>query len=350
MIPIFMKRHILPIIIMLAVLGGIFFSLVHFTWFFNYFGPAYIKRQLKDYTLETFHVTSQKFSFPETFVLQDVRIVLTKEDKPCEITVKEITLYEFFTYLKKKENIKLVVKGLSLKYDRLGIENINVKGLLFFQGRHLSQVNGIFAGQRAAISPYHVENFEGQLRGARNKIQLTDLVADAYGGMVKGQVVLEYNPQLNYIFWLELSNFKPELLKETRQPLFTQIRGEISGAMRLIWVAQQVNLLAVNLQFNRGGVILPGLVENILAWGGNAAAKTQLSSMRASDGSLKVDQGKMRLQNAEEYRFSLEYSLVDEGQGFKLREQQELPVPGGISRLLFPAEENNPLAEDELLP
>ncbi|MFA5260189.1 MAG: hypothetical protein WC450_03050 [Candidatus Omnitrophota bacterium] len=334
-----MKRHILPIIIMLSVLGGIFFFVVHSTWFFNYFGPIYIARQLKEYSLEMFKVKSQKFSFPETFVLQDVQVLLTKEDKSCEMTVKEITLYEFFTYLKKKENIKLMVKGLNLKYDRLVLNDLNMKGLLFFQGRHFSQLNGIFAGRRIELSPYHAENFEGQLRGVRNRIQLTDLVADAYGGMVKGQVVLEFNPQLNYILWLELANFKPELLTGTQQPLFSHLQGELSGAMRLIWEAQQVNLLAVNLQFNKGGVILPDLVEKILAFDGNTAAKTQLSSMRSPDGRLKVDQGKMRLQNAGEYRFTLEYSLVDEGQGFKLREQQDIPVRAGISRLLFPARE-----------
>ncbi|HOY09409.1 MAG TPA: hypothetical protein PLB05_04965 [Candidatus Omnitrophota bacterium] len=335
-----MKRHILPLIIMLSVLGGVFFLLVHSTWFFNYFGPVYIKRQLKEeYSLEKFNVNRQKFSFPETFVLQDVQVSFTKEDKTCEIAVKEITLYEFFTYLKKKENIKVMVKGLSLTYDRLVLKDLNMKGLLFFQGRHLSQLNGIFAGQRLDVSAYHVENFEGQLRGVRNRIQLTDLVADAYGGLVKGQIVMESNPQLNYIIWLELADLKPELLTGTGQPLFSQLRGDLSGAMRLIWAAQQVNLLAVNLQFNKGGLILPGLAEKILAFDGNAVAKTQLSSMRAPDGSVKVGQGKMRLQNADEYRFSLEYALIDEGQGFKLREQQVIPIPGGISRLLFPADE-----------
>ena len=343
-----MKRHILPIVIMLSVLGGVFFFLLHSTWFFNYFGPAYIKRQLKEYSLETFNVKSQEFSFPETFVLRDVQVTLAKEDKACELTIKELTLYEFLTYLKKKENIKVMVKGLSLKYDRLALSNLNMKGLIFFQGHHFSQLNGIFAGQRIEIFPYHVDNFEGQLRGVRKRIQLTDFVADAYGGLVKGQVVLEYNPQPNYIFWLEATNFKPELLRETRQPLFSHVQGDLSGAMRLIWGAQQVNLMAVNLQFSKGGVLDAGLVEKILSFPGNTAAKDQLNSMRAADGGLKVDQGKMRLQNAGEYRLTLEYALVDEQQGFKLREQQEIPVRAGLSRLLFPKREES-LAQDDLL-
>ena len=333
---------------MLAVLGGILFFIVHSTWFFNYFGPRYITRLLKEYSLETFHVNSQKFSFPETFVLQDVTLSLFKENKTCEMTIKELTLYEFLTYLKKKENIKVMVKGLNLKCDRLTLSNLNVKGLLFFQGHHFTQLNGIFAGQRIEISPYHVDNFEGQLRGGRKRIQLTDFVADAYGGLVKGQIVMEYNPQLNYIFWLEVANLKPELLKETQQVLFTQLQGDLSGAMRLIWESQQMNLMALNLQFTQGGLIHPDLVESILAFEGNTAAKTQLNTMRSADGSLKVDQGKMRLQNAGEYRLTLEYSIVDERQGFKLKEEQEIPVRAGISRLLFPEREQS-LTQDDLL-
>ncbi len=334
-----MRRHVIPIIILFAFFGGTFLFLLHSTWFFNTLGPKFIEKNYPNVDLVSFKVESQQFKYPETFVLKDVTITMGEYEATKQLTIKELTLYDFLTYLKKRENIKLMVKGLKLTYDQLEINNLNLKALLFFQGPHFTQLSGIFAGYEAAFSSFRVQNFEGQIHGTRHRIQLTDLVADAYGGLMRGQVIMDFKPEINYIFWLEGQNFKPHLLTEVNQPLFSQLNGDLSGAMRLIWGSQQVNLLALNMQFNRGGIIGSGLVKTILGFKGNEGSKGHLKAILSSDGSLAVDQAKMRLQNSGAYRLNLEYSLREEGSGFKLKERQEIGIRQGITNALFPQDD-----------
>src|SRR5438477_11504274 len=110
-----MKRHIIQILILFGIVCAINFFLLNSNWLFLRTIPPTVAPYLKPRALRSFQIGQQRYRFPGTLVLSNVRFSLEQGWTDIDFSIDKLIIYNFLDTMKMPRKVRVDVLGLKMQ-------------------------------------------------------------------------------------------------------------------------------------------------------------------------------------------------------------------------------------------
>jgi len=329
-----MVRHLIPLVLLIILVVGGFWIALNTTILLTWYVPSFCRHELKDLDVKSFTIGRQALTLPETLTLYDVRLSGTFRGQALEVKAQKLVLRDVVTH-QRKSQARVSLYGLSLDYAAVHVDDSEGQALFIFTQNAVSHAEGMWGAATVRLGNYAWQNAMARLRGNERHLQIFEIVADAYGGTVKGQVTVEniFRPQ--YVIWIEAAGMSSEALKAINAPLFASVQGKVNGTARLVGALKELSLLAVSADIHQGGSVAPSFLATIAAWSTQEEQKQQVLSLSHQAKPLTCEKISMAFHSANNYRLSTSYGLESAVAGLRFKASRDESIPSGLGNSVF---------------
>ena len=329
-----MYRHVFPILLIVILLLGIFGAALNTPWLVNWYVPYFFQINNQTVDLKKFSVGRQKYTFPETLTFYDVEMVFEHRGQERQIKVKKLIWHDAMANGRLNQS-RLSCYGLFMRYAPWELENTETKLFLTFSDKKIKQVEGILGAQGFKVGVYHLVNATARFRGGAKNFQLYEIMADAYGGTISGQVTVENWAKPNFVLWLECQGMAAEEMKSVNEFLFSRLKGRVNGSVRLVGQEKWLSLLAINLELKEGGTLTSSLLQDVASGLSESGRKSQALALAAAEPSLAFEKIAVFIQSTNNNRMTVTYLFDKSKTGFRLKASREIYVASGLGEIVF---------------
>jgi len=312
--------------------GGILYLTANTPWMIQFAAPQFAESYLKGYQLEHFSARRQKFVYPGTFILNDVRLDVRKSGVPYEINIGRLKLNDAVSSWKTDRRLNVVMQGLAIQCPLGQVKDAEAKMALFLQNGTLALAESLFRHASVSIGKYSLESVSGHLKANREKMEILDLKGLAYGSEITGQVMNDFRAGMEYVAWMQFSHFEAGKLAEVNPFIFSRLNGTIDGTFRII--GQAYDILSVDLQMSGRGqtTIEPGLVKVIREFVREGDALNAYNAALNREGEAAFDQAFIQLRRDRKGQTVLDFRLKNEEPPLTIKGQRVFNNSEGIEQ------------------
>jgi len=330
-----MKRHVLPLLILLCIFVGGFYILANTTLVVSVLAPKTIRYYFTDMEIESLKVTRQTFSLPDTLHLHDVSLKLSRRGKTYSFQCEKLSFPDFRKLWHLKQQIRMSGEKLDAEWDLGKVQGVDFKLILTMKEKSLIKLDSILKGESVKIAQYQTKEFSARARGNDKQIQIYEISANGYGGKIKGQVQIDHKPRLAYIVWLEFMNLNTQELEPVHQEFFSKMQAGLTGTFRVIGNTERISLLDANFKAQQGGILTKELIDEVIKRIADSAQKNKLKVLVAANPKLPFDEGAFHLRNASDYVATVTFNIVNKKADLNLIENIGVDVQEGFKDFLF---------------
>ncbi|MDP2653003.1 MAG: hypothetical protein Q8Q08_03120 [Candidatus Omnitrophota bacterium] len=330
-----MRKHVLPFLILLAIVAGVLYFLLNSPWLLSKIIPSMAAKYLPAFPLQTFTIGDQEYKAPDTIVLKNVKaLVKYKNGLWDEFLAEEVTIYDFFAIPKLPHKFRADIRGIRMEGPGRSGEGLTVKILLTAKQGDIARAEGVVYGGPFTWEGYRFDRLQGRIDADYTKIQILEAVVEAYGGEGKGQVLVERTPDPAYIFWFEFSRLRPESLTAVNRGVFSLLQGAIDGSVRLKGRPSRMEFLTITAQLAAGGTVQPELIRNIVRMG-DSLGKAEAGFLEGQTAPIVLDKGVFNFQSGQPTQGMATVELSSSQSDFEVKTMHEIRLPQGASQFLM---------------
>jgi len=331
-----MKRHVLPLLIMLAIFGGAAYLLLNTTFFISSAVPKIIRSYYKDIELDTFSVGQQRFILPDTLLLKDVAADFVYRRTQYNVRLDQVTFHDFRKLWQLRQQVKMSGKGLRVIWDEGDVQDVSFESIVLFNtDAFVERIDSIMKGGQLQYAQYQIDRFTGRVKGDRKKLELFEVTAKGYGGSMQGQVQVDFKPDLTYVFWVEFNDLQTEAMKDVYSPLFKNVTTTINGNLRLLGDRERITLLDINCLAPQQATLKREIAERIIPQLSNPDQQDRLQSLLDGHPDLTVDEAMFSLRSLNDYSATINFGLREEASGLYVRDDVRIAINAGLKGLLI---------------
>jgi hypothetical protein len=331
-----MRRHIIPILVFFTLLAVAVFLLLNYSKiFFLRTIPPLVADYLKPFQLQSLEIGQQQYRLPGTLTLTNVRFSLQKGLTQTDFSLDKLVVYNLLDVFKMPRKIRADVRGLKMEGPTLKIHDLDLKLSLLADKKSVQRISGLFDTGSLALKFYHMEKIQGRINGDSKKIELLDVEAKAYGGDVKGQVLMDRGAVHSYIIWAELFGWQPQALKEINAGFFTKMSGGLDGTFRMKNDGDSMQFFTLEFSLAKGGQMSPELVSQIAGQSASLNNQDALEKLLRGKDEIFFDEAKFYLQNTRLAKVMAGAELRNKKEDLYIRALHEIAAPEGIEHFML---------------
>jgi len=182
-----------------------------------------------------------------------------------------------------------------------------------------------------------LQNVTSRFTATQKKFALYDIEADAYGGSAKGQVEIEKNPQLNYVFWMEMENLHPSPLAQIDPHVFGNLKGKIDANVRVIVEGGMVDLMSMQFFMPVGGAMRRPLFDRILDLEKKEDVRQAVKALVADEKEIQFDYANLRINNGRNNSLEGIVEVLNKSRQIKIRTLFYQKMEDGLLKFILKA-------------
>lgn len=330
-----MRRYLVPIVIFFTIVSAIILFFVNSNWFLRESVPQLLAEYVKPLKLRSLRVGKKEYELPNTLILHDVNFSLQEPWTQIDFSIKKVIIHNLLDTVKKQRKFRVDIQDLSMDGREFNLERVSMKFLLQGDEKEIHRAEGVFNGEKINFGLYHVEQPTGRMNMDTKKIEFLDIAGKAYGGDIKGQILIDRGTVRSYIVWAELAHLKSEPLKEINTSLFSHIHGELSGTFRMKNNSQFIEFITAEIFFDKGGEMDSSLINRIFSQSASLNKTGPIELITQGRESLLFDNGNFYLQNIGQEKAVVGVELKNTSEDLNIRALHEIPTPRGIDDFIL---------------
>ena len=332
-----MRSLIVPLLIFVCLFLGFVFLLTNTPLFVNIMLPKLINDNMEDIQIESFHCRQQKSRLPEILILKKVAMKVRKDSRVFDITASEVTIHNFLDFVREHNLLRLSARGLTVQTDHVSARGGQLKTVIKFKDWKVVSAEGAAFSQEFAAGVYQFQKITGHFKATPKKAKIFDVDSKFYGGEVKGQVNIDYDPRFAYVVWAEFSGIQSQAVEAPYPGFFADIHGELSGSARVVG-EEYVDIFTIVLKGGKDTGLSPGLFLRMKG----AFDDEEFSKLEKlnQDGALLIArESTLHIQNSRRQNVMLVFDIVESQDGLVLKGRFPFRWDGDFQSFLFPVED-----------
>ncbi len=321
--------------LLFVVLGaGLAFYCWRADWFPGWALGQVLGRYYPDYQVVAFSCPDRELAIPYRLDLGPGELVLLKGKERVAMRWRKWTLVSEEAWWAGSSVWKLLITGARFELKPMVISNLQIKGDARLMAGKLQQFQGTLKVEDAAYDLYGFKDIEAILVADPRQLRLNDLKAQAYGGAVTGEILLDYVPRIAYSIALDLERIDLLKLQTVNPEVFSQVEGLVSGNVQVGGNEKSVTRLQSSLQMPQGGKIQAKWLGPVATYIPLGPQKSQLEGLIKVDGQVPVEKASVTLQNLTAEKATALMVINSRQLNLNINLTLDVNVEGGLQELL----------------
>lgn len=330
-----MRNFVLPILVLFCLVLGFIYILTNTPFVLNMMVPDIINRHAQGIRIEYFQCRSLKSQLPDILMMRDVQMRVVKGERVFDIGAKQITVHNFFDFVKKQEVIYLSGDGVSLKTEQLSAVDAKFKLVAGLSRWDVTFGEGALFSKVLHLGPYTFQKIVANLKGNKKGVEIADIKGMFFGATVKGKVTFDFHPRFGYVVWSEFTGLQSQLVTSPYPEFFSSINGDLKGSVRVVG-SDQIDIFTVILEAQKGTTIAP---EIFLKMKGafDTEEEAELKRLSEAQAFLKAERALLHMQNSRNQSIMFMFDIEESDNQILLKGRFPLAWDKGFDTFLFPS-------------
>ncbi len=330
-----LQKGMFVLIVLVFLAAGLWWVVSSSDLLPHYLLEKYLAKNYPDVLLESFFFQSRSITFPDQLSMNGAQLVLTRGENRFELSFDRLEITRLIPDWRGSSHVQITLEKLEGRWKDLSWNNAQTKMDVFFEDGKVSFLEGTWKLSRIQYGLYEFTEVSSSVEGDGHKVRFPSLSSEGYGGSIKGQFTLEYDPKLSYSAGLELQTLNLRLLGAVNPEVFSKVEGIISGIVAFTGNPSGIQSLEGNLDIPKGGMIkavwLKPMVEYIPA----SSQRDELEGLIKKNSGLPIQQVSVKFNSIGEDSLKTEVNLTSRLVQL-VDSTVDLNVEGGLKGLLLP--------------
>ena len=260
----------------------------------------YAKQVLPPDTAVAVDISSQKFYFPGTLLFKDVQVTISERNQrnePRQIKIDQLAVFGIDHIFRRQKVIRFDLQGLRLESSEVVLEDVDVRGDLSIDKNSLKDIFGHLTLKKGRFYFYTIEHLKSVFNGDSSELNLGHIVADSYGGKVRGDVNLSLNPTASFVTRFVFEDLDSQRMQGINEVIFSQIEGKVKGSLYVKGEGNNFDEFKADVQLAQGGKIQAALFSFLMQYIPKSRERGELERLIKIGGKVPVETGSCQIKN-----------------------------------------------------
>lgn len=327
---------LIRIIFLFLILPAFFLGLVAY-WVLNSTDvsevviPVRLNALLKGTRILEMSIERQSFTLPGRFEFENVSVTFWEAGERRPLTFRKLRI-DGIDRLLSSGPIDAQLTGLNLETSAFKVNEVDSAVTLSFNKDR--SVNSIAGELTASSVDYHtllVEYLRSGIAGDEHRIHFKDFLANFNGGVVRGEILLDYAPKLAYSIKLNFQDVDLSRLEKTHSAVFSYVQGVVEGDIKIEGDAGSFSSIIGRFDASGGGQIKAFLLKHLLEYlPAHSAERIRLETIIRQGGYVKLEVADGQINSADEEHLNIRLHLFSQAHNLDITYPVDIYVEGGI--------------------
>ena len=294
--------------------------------------PLRLNPLLKGVHILDLDIAQEAFKLPGIFDFEDVKVAFFSAGKKDVLTFRHLHIdgiHRLFTAVKEIEG---KFTGLNLQMSDVKLEDADASFHISLDNDYgLHSLKGVLTASALDYDTLMMTYLRSDVVGDSRQIRLEDFVVNFSGGVLQGQILLDYQPKLAYSIKLIMNNVDLNAMGETHPEIFAHIQGTIEGKMNIEGDEESFHSIAAAFDAPQGGQIRAFLLKHLVEYlPANSTERLQLQDIIRQGGYVKLEVADGEIHSADAEHLSGRLHLLSQTYNLDITYPVDIYVEGGL--------------------
>lgn len=327
----FLRIFFLFLILPVCFLGlGAFWAL-NSTDIFEVVIPLRLNPLLKGTRILEMNIERQSFIWPGRFEFEDVSVTFWEGGERRPFALRKLQI-DGIDRLFSSGPIEAKLTGLNLQTSVFKVNEVDGAVTLSLNKDHsLHSIAGELTAASVDYQTLLVEYLRSDIAGDDRRIHFKDFLANFNGGVVRGEILLDYAPKLSYSIKLNFNDVDLSRLEKTHSAIFSYVQGVVEGDIQIEGDAGSFSSIIGRFDTSGGGQIKAFLLKHLLEYlPAHSAERSRLETIIRQGGYVKLEVADGQINSADEEHLNIRLHLFSQAHNLDITYPVDVYVEGGI--------------------
>jgi len=327
-------KIIIVLILLIIVLAVSGFILLNSSGFTQRVAPYFIHKHFKDVKINNLTIEKQNFNLPSQLKFENIKAQIIIKNDRYDLDTGSVVLSgsNLFSLTPKKYYVH--IKDLNLSSELIKFKKAAIALESSGRSADANAINGNFFVSAVQYLDYRAKNISGNLRMDLVKLMMRNVQAQAYGGRLGGEIVLEYQQDLTYSIKVNIKQVELKKLEQANAALFSQVKGKVDGRVDIRGKLNGKNNISGTIWYVEGGEIKATLLKPLLEYIPQSAKIDKLNTLINENGYIPLDAALVRIESLQDKKFSAEIDFESKEYNLDVDLSLDFNIEGGLTNLI----------------
>jgi hypothetical protein len=273
-------------------------------------------------------IERQKFSFPAQLSLEGIKCVVQVGQETYAVQLKSLA----WALGGDEPSVKLDIQDISFTSSLAMMRGGQARIEFDLKEGRRESLKGEVSALSMNLLGYHATDIYAAIVGQGDELRGENLKASFYGGTIKGQILLDSQPNFPYSIHLEFTHVDLKALEDVNQSVFSKLQGDLQGRIEARGDRGGINLINSSLEVPSGGQLKASLLRHLINYIPQSAQKNELETLMTVDGDVPFEAASLHVKNLSREKLMMDIDLSSQQFNLKLDVQLEVNIEGGFGR------------------